>query len=82
MDRAWACRARLVIDTRDGLQVRIQVLDSARGHRELECYPTGIRTVVLRYRDLPTVMMTQHRYFACCNGAVALVVSEGDVPGV
>lgn len=39
--------------TRDGLQVRIQVLDSQQGHSDLLRYPVEARPVLLRYRDLP-----------------------------
>jgi predicted nucleotidyltransferase component of viral defense system len=39
--------------TPDGLRVRIQVLDASQGHSEMAQYPTELRPVVLRYRDLP-----------------------------
>lgn len=39
--------------TRDGLRVRVQLLDSADEHRDLTQWPTEDRAVMLRYRDLP-----------------------------
>ncbi len=39
--------------SRDGIRVRIQLLDSAGGHQDLARWPTEVRTVDLRYRDLP-----------------------------
>ena len=39
--------------TRDGLRVRVQLLDSARDHQDLAQWSTEERAVTLRYADLP-----------------------------
>lgn len=39
--------------TREGIRVRIQLLDSGGGHRDLARWPTEVRAIDLRYRDLP-----------------------------
>lgn len=38
--------------TRDGLRVRMQLLDSGGDHQDLARWPTEVRAVELRYRDL------------------------------
>ena len=45
-----------VLRTPDGVQVRIQALDTSREHAELHQYPTEVCPVVLRYRDLPATV--------------------------
>lgn len=39
--------------SREGMRVRIQLLDSGGGHQDLARWPTEVRTIDLRYRDLP-----------------------------
>lgn len=39
--------------SRDGMRVRVQVLDSRGGHHDLGRWPTEARPIDLRYRDLP-----------------------------
>jgi predicted nucleotidyltransferase component of viral defense system len=45
--------------TRDGLRVRVQLLDSAREHHDLAQWHTEDRAVVLRYGDLPDAARLQ-----------------------
>jgi predicted nucleotidyltransferase component of viral defense system len=39
--------------SREGIRVRIQLLYSGGGHHDLARWPTEVRTIDLRYRDLP-----------------------------
>jgi predicted nucleotidyltransferase component of viral defense system len=39
--------------SRDGIRVRIQLLDSGGVHQDLARWPTEVRAIYLRYRDLP-----------------------------
>jgi len=39
--------------SREGMRVRIQLLDSGGGHQDLARWPTEVRAIDLRYRDLP-----------------------------